>query len=369
MLTVPEEIQSDSLPHHKSDHPYSLGRAIRHLCDERNNGWLDGLEGEVSRELEMRYGADRSVSGQGHTILVPMDAPIQTRAFDTTAGAGGIPTILGRPIIDVLRAFAYVTRLGAEVIPDARGGKFALPKRTATAAVSWLGEPAAPPSETHQTITAQVTFSPNKVSAYTDMTWKASRSIPGANDVVIEDLARALAIAIDNSALQGTGAPNLTGILNIAGIPNISFGANGGVPTWPTVLQLRRQVKSSSADIGPTAWLTTPFGEWALRKTDRSGGKSGRFIWEIDAIAGFPAFATNNLPSNLTSGTSGAVCSALVYGAWGSATLCFWGPITIIVNPYMFSANGAIRISAFADVDFQVRWPESFAICTSMLTT
>jgi HK97 family phage major capsid protein len=369
MITAPQEIESDPLPHHGTDHPYNLGRAIRHLADERNNGQLDGLEGEVSQELAIRHGENRSASGRGHTILVPMDAPIQTRAFDTTAGAGGIPTILGRPIIDVLRAFAYVTRLGAEVIPDARGGKFALPKRTATAGVTWLGEAAAPPSETHQTITAQVTFSPHKVSAYTDMTWKASRSIPEANDVVIEDLARSLAIAIDNAALQGAGGNSITGILNIAGIPNISFGANGALPTWATVLQLRRQVKSSSADIGPTAWLTTPFGEWELRKTDRSGGTSGRFIWELDGIAGYPAFATNNLPSNLVTGTSGAVCSALIYGAWGSATLCWWGPITIIVNPYMFSASGAIRISAFADVDFQVRWPESFAICTSMLTT
>jgi HK97 family phage major capsid protein len=328
------------------------------------------LEGEVSQELERRYGRNPSATGPGHRILVPMDAPIQTRALDTTAGAGGIPTILGRPIVDVLRAHAYVTRLGAQVIPDARGGKFALPKRTGTAAISWVGEGVGAAAESHQTLTQQVAFAPHTATAYTDMTWKASLSIPGANDVVAEDLMKALAIAVDNAALQGTGGAVPTGILSMAGIPSVSFGANGAAPTWPLVLSLRQQVARNSGDIGPTGWLTTPDGEWKLRSADRSGGtSSGRFIWEGDAIAGFPAFSTTNLPSNLVSGTSGTVCSALIYGAWESATLTWWGPITVIVNPYQFSASGMVRISAFADMDFNVRWPLAFCICTSMLTT
>jgi HK97 family phage major capsid protein len=301
--------------------------------------------------------------------MVPWDAPIQSRAFDTTAGTGGIPTKLGS-IVDVLRAHAYVTLLGAQVIPDAKGGLFALPKRTGTATISWVGEGSSAGAESHQQLSTQVSFSPKTATAYTDLTMRASVSIPDSENVVADDLMRALGIAIDAACLTGTGGGTQPlGILNYPGVQNISFGANGAAPTWPLVCQMRQKVASASADIGPSAWLTSPNAEYKLRTTDKSGANSGRYIWtEENTIAGYPAFSTNNLPSNLVTGSSGPVCSAAIYGAWESATLCLWG-LTVLVNPYQFSVSGAIRISAFADLDWNLRWPESFCFTTSMLTT
>jgi HK97 family phage major capsid protein len=302
--------------------------------------------------------------------MVPWEVEIERRALDTSSGAGGITTKLG-PIIDLLRSHAYVTLLGADVVADARGAKFGLPQRGATAQVSWVGESAAPPAESHQQLATQVGFTPHTATAYTDMSHRASVSIPDSEAVVIDDLTRALGVEIDRVALAGTGGALPTGLLNIAGIPSVSFGANGGAPTWPTIVSMRTQVASASGDVGPTAWLWSPAAEGKLRTTDKSGANSGRYLWDDqqNTICGFPAFSTNNLPSNLVSGSSGPVCSAGVYGAFSALTLVFWGPLTLLVNPYLFSINGCVRISAFADIDVAPRWPGAFCITNSMTTT
>ena len=369
-LLADPDVDLEPLPHHDPRAPrYSIGRAIRLLANTRS-GRLDGLEGEVSAELEQRYGRNANASGPGHKLLVPWDAPVQTRAFDTTAGGGGITTRLG-PIIDLLRSHALVTMLGAQVVADARGGMFGLPKRTATAQVSWVGEAAAPPAESHQQIAAQVGFSPHTATAYTDLTIRASVSIPDSEAVVVDDLTRALGIEVDRVALNGSGGAQPTGLLNIAGIPNVSFGANGGAPTWAGIVSMRTQVAAASGDIGPTAWLWTLAAEGKLRTTDKSGANSGRFIWDDqqNTICGFPAFSSNNLPSNLVTGSSGTVCSAGVYGVWSAATIVFWGPLTLLVNPYTIGLTGCIRISAFADIDVAPRWGAAFCTTTSLLTT
>jgi HK97 family phage major capsid protein len=372
LLDAPEI--DDPLPHHVAGrHRYSLGRALKRLSSAHSSGRLDGLEGEVSAELERRYGGGPNGAGPGHKLFLPWDAPvpIQSRAaFDTTAGAGGITTKLG-PIVDVLRSKAYVTALGAEVIADARGGLFALPKRTGSASASWVGESQPAPGESHQQLSTRVSFSPKTVTAFSDVSMQSSVSIPDFEGVIADDLTRTLAIAFDAACLTGAGgATQPLGILNYPGVPNVVMSANGGPPTWPLIGSMRQKVTGASADIGPSGWLASPNAEYKLRTTDKTSGNSGRYIWtDENAICGFPAFATNQLPSNLVAGSSGPVCSAVVYGAWSNATLVLWGPLTLIVNPFAYSLVGAIRITALMDVDFNLRHPESFVTTTSMTTT
>src|SRR5689334_15108968 len=78
---------------------YSVRKAIRQMA-ARAHGCardaLDGLERETSDEIALRY--RRRPQG----VFIPWNAPRESRAFDTTAGAGGIQTTLGT-WIDVLR--------------------------------------------------------------------------------------------------------------------------------------------------------------------------------------------------------------------------------------------------------------------------
>src|SRR5262249_22950508 len=107
---------------------------------------------------------------------------------------------------------------------------------------------------------------------------------------------------------------------------------------------------------------------YKLRTTEKTTG-SGKFIWdENERVAGAPAYATNQLPSNISKG-SGTNLSAGVFGNWQDAQLVFWGPIEIIVNPYLFSTNGVVRVSAFIDVDFNLRHAGSFCVFNDMATS
>jgi hypothetical protein len=47
--------------------------------------------------------------------------------------------------------------------------------------------------------------------------------------------------------------------------------------------------------------------------------------------------------------------------------VCMWGPIEILVNRYLWSTSGYVRISAFADMDWGVRQPKSFAVFNDMV--
>src|SRR4051794_22316227 len=107
------EIHEEPLPHQLNGRSYSLKAAIRSLAD---TGKLEGLEGEVSRELQLRTG--KSVSR--NAFLLPWD--VQCRSLNMTTGAGGVATYRGA-ILDILRAKLSLAQFGATVLPDCRGGK------------------------------------------------------------------------------------------------------------------------------------------------------------------------------------------------------------------------------------------------------
>jgi hypothetical protein len=145
---------------------------------------LDGLERETSDELALRYGRQHRSRGAGIRLLAPWDARVrlERRALDTTAGAGGVPTILDPTIVDILRAHTYFGLLGGRIIPDCRGGKFGIVRRTATATVSWVAEGSPPGAESHQTL-AQAVFDP-KTAAGSSGLPIPTRPLPVASGAV-----------------------------------------------------------------------------------------------------------------------------------------------------------------------------------------
>jgi HK97 family phage major capsid protein len=356
----------DPLPHQLAGNRgrYSVGRALRRLIQGPREA-LDGLEGEVSQELATRHGK-RLRGGCG--VFLPWDAPVNSRSLNTTSGAGSLFTLVGRPIVDVLRAKSLVGILGARILPDLRGGRFAYPKKTGTVTTQWIAE-AATPTESNAAFATSIVFSPNTCAARTDVTHRMSVSIPDAEDVIAEDLTSALAVEVDRAACNGVGSGGIPlGIAQNPGVPVVAFGDNGGAPTWPLICSMRRTLARSNADVGALGLLTTPNAEYALRTTEKATG-SGRFIWGDDnLVCGMPAYATNQLSSVNAKG-SGTGLSSGIMGNWNDAMMGFWGPIEVIINPFTQSTDGVIRISAFVDYDFQLRHFESFCNFADMVTS
>jgi hypothetical protein len=78
---------------------------------------------------------------------------------------------------------------------------------------------------------------------------------------------------------------------------------------------------------------------------------------------------TNAVPSNLVKGTSGAVCSALIFGNFADLLIGMWGSLDIMVDPYTGGTAGTVRVIALQDVDVAIRNVESFATMVDALTT
>ena len=84
--------------------------------------------------------------------------------------------------------------------------------------------------------------------------------------------------------------------------------------------------------------------------------------------AGARAGVSNQVPSNLTKGSSSGVCSAIIYGNWADLLVGMWGTLDLTVDPYTHSTSGTVRVVALQDVDVAVRHPESFAAMQDALT-
>ena len=82
-----------------------------------------------------------------------------------------------------------------------------------------------------------------------------------------------------------------------------------------------------------------------------------------NSLAGYPLAAINNVPNNLVKGTSGAICSALIFGDWSEVLIGLWSELDMLVNPFESTAytKGNVMIRAMTSIDVKLRHPASFA--------
>jgi len=353
---------------------YSLLKAMNQMVEAREGkGRFDGIEAEVSREIEIRSGRKAQGFYVPWNLATHRDMARETRTLSTSTGAGGIANILGTELIELLRNKMLVQAMGARVMTDMIGGTFSFPKRTAAATAYWVAEGSAPTAS--QTTLAQVTWTPKTVGAYTDITRKFMlQTSLDAEMVAREDLMLVLAIELDRVALNGSGAgQEPQGILQNSSVTATALGTTGGAATFAMVLALESTVAAGNADFGKLAYVTSAKGRGQLKQIPVLGSTFPRWIWEnsgqpgVGEVNGYPGYATNQIPINLTKST-GHDLTALIFGNWDSATYAFWSGLDVLVDPYTGSSSGTVRIVMLQDGDFQLRYTQSFGKCVDMNT-
>jgi len=374
--------QGDPLPHNEPRNlgRYSLLRAIRIVAER---GKLDGLEGEVSQELiRRRQGViHRTVGVDG--FVMPYDLPVdlrsaaigrarygtrEQRAFDTTAGAGGIATVLDTTYIELLRNRMVTRAAGARVLTDMQG-PFAIPRQSASQTLYWLAEGSPIPTAGQPTVD-QVLFTPKTAGCYTDITRRLAEQInTDAEMFVRDDLANVVARGVDLAGLNGSGVSNQPlGVMQNPNVPTVPIGTNGGPPTWGVVVGLETQVSVSNADLGALSYIVNAKGRGTLKQTVKVAASTFPiYLWEDGEVNGYPVFVTNQLPSNLTKGT-GTGLSPILFGNWNDLIYAFWSGMDVTVGPYTGGLSGTLRVIMLQDVDVNVRHPESFAKTLDMVT-
>lgn len=350
---------------------FSFLRAINALANPTDRKAQEAAKFE--RECSDAFGAKMGRSAQG--FYVPVEVQKRDLVVGTpTAGGNVVDTLLlASSFIDLLRNRMQVARMGAQFLTGLTGS-IAIPRQTGGATAYWVAESGAPPES--QQAFDQVAMSPKTVGAFTDISRKlllqSSIDIEG---FVRNDLATVLALAIDQAAISGTGASNQpTGILSTAGIGDVAGGTNGLAPTWAHIVELWSDIANANADFGSLGILTNSKVHGKLMGTLKSAGVAG-YIAEsfpdgqgLSNYGGVRAGISNQVPSNLTKGTSSGVCSAIIHGNWNDLIIGQWGTLDLMVDPYTGSTSGTVRVVALQDVDIAVRNAVSFSAMKDALT-
>lgn len=321
--------------------------------------------------------AKRKTELRGFTVPVDvLRAPISPDARrdlnvgTTTAGGHTVATdLLAGSFIEMLRNAMALEGLGARMLTDLNGN-LAIPRQTGGATAYWVAESGAP-TESQQAFD-QVTLTPKTVGAFTDY----SRRLLLQSSIDVEafvrmDLAKTIALEIDRAGINGSGASNEPrGIMQTSGIGSVAGGTNGLAPTYEHIVDLESAVAVANADVGNLAYLTNAKVRGKLRKTQQFSGTNGVPVWAQDnELLGYQAKVSNQVPSNLTKGTSVGVCSAILYGNFAELIIGMWSGLDLLVDPYTSSTTGTVRIVALQDVDVAVRHAQSFAAMLDALTT
>lgn len=337
-----------------------------------------GFEREVSTAAANALG----IAPKG--MFVPIDVlrapfPFQ-RALNVgtpTAGGNTVQTdVVGSSFIEMLTNRLMVKTLGATVLTDL-SGNVAIPRQTAASTAYWVAEGGAP-TESDQAFD-QVTLTPHTAGAFTDYTRRLLlQSSIDVEAFVRLDLATRITTGIDLAAINGSGSSNQPrGILNTSGIGSVAGGTNGAAPTLANIVALESAVAAANADVGSLAYLTNAKVRGKLKTVDVSAAGAGKFLWGdaptvqpgIGNLNGYRAGVSNQVPSNLVKGTSGAVCSAIIFGNWADLLIGMWSGLDVLVDPYSNSTTGTVRVVAFQDIDIALRQAASFAAMVDALTS
>lgn len=287
-----------------------------------------------------------------------------------TAGGNLVATELrSDSFIDMLRNAMALEQLGITTLTDLNGN-IAIPRQTGGATAYWIAEGASV-TESQQAFD-QVSLTPKTVGAFTDMTRQLLlQSSISIEQLVRRDLATILALEMDRAGINGSGSSNQPrGIMNTSGIGSVVGGTNGAAPTYDHTVDLETAVANVNAAAGNLGYLTNTKVRGKLKKTQMFSGTNGYPVWEKgNELNGYKAAVSNQVPSNLTKGSASGICSALLFGNWADLIMGLWGGLDVLVNPYINSGTGTVRIEVFQSADIACRHPESFAAMVDALTT
>lgn len=370
--TFGDDSEKDDLIANLDSNKYSVLRAVNRMLEGRS---VNGYEGEISQELEKRFGGNASGFVIPWNLRVDMGAVgrmspgrQEKRDLNTTEGAGALPTIQAPTMIEMLRKRIVVRQAGATVLTDLVG-TFDIPKETSEPTFYWVAESAAG-TESDGSI-GKVTFTPKTVTAWTTISRRfAKQSGMDAEAFTRYQLMAGLARAVDYGALAGPGtANNVEGLINNTSTNLVAMGTNGAAPDWAKIVEMESAIAADNADIDSMTYLFNAVTRGKLKTVEKASG-TAQFLWGMDnTVNGYGALTTNQLPSNLTKGSASGVCSAGVFGAFSQLMIGMWGGPDILVDPFTEAPEGNIRVTIHQDMDIQNRHDEAFSRVVDFLTT
>lgn len=342
---------------------YSLGRAL--VAAVTGNWEKAGLERECSAALAKLTG--RAPEG----FYLPFDTFKRDFNVGTTTEAGNLVAtdLRGDLYVDALRNSIVLGGMGVRIIAGLTGN-VDMPRKATPTSLARLTEIGSA-TETSP-LTAKVTLSPKRVGGYVEVSKQALiQSSMALESMIRDDLLMSAAVELEDQIINGAGTgANILGIRNYTTIGSTTAGANGAAPAWANFVDLESACANSNAEPDNMAgYVTNTKTRGKLKQTQL--GTNLPFIWQNGGqpVNGYRVGITNNVPSNLTKGTSTTVCSAALFASdWSMAVVGLFGAPDVIVDPYSKADTGQVKITLNQFSDMGIRQPAAFSKVVDLLS-
>ena len=324
---------------------FSIMRAINAMANP-----TDRKAQENARfEFEASEAAQRSYGQTAQGVMLPSEVLRNWSQRDLSAGSDG--DLIGQDyragdFIDVLRNNSAVMPLATML--NGLSGDVKIPRKTAASTAAFISSEGGAAGESEFTV-GSVSMSPKSLGAFTDVTRQLMiQSSLDVENLIRNDLAASMAIAIDDAALEGSGSSgNPTGITNTSGINSVSL-SSAAAPTFAEMVSMETAVRVDNALLGDLAYIVHPTNYGTLKTTEKASG-TAQFVAVNDEINGYKAVVSPQLTAN-----------NYVFGNFNDLLIGMFGGLDIVVDPYTNSSSGTVRIVALQSVDVAVRHAVSF---------
>ena len=359
---------------------YKVSAGIRGLL---TGDWSDKSSG-FAREISQQIAKDSGKGTRNGSLYIPYSGLVQRATYVTsgaTTGGNIVATdLLADDFIEALRNSTVMVGLGVQTL-SGLVGDVAIPRRSGVASTGFLSSETAALSQSESTFD-QISMTPKTLGTMS----KFSRNMliqatPGIEDLVRRDISEGINLGIDLGILNGTGSSGQpTGIMQTSGIGSVAMGTNGGAITVDALIDLETAIMEDNAGVNADniSYVTNAKVMGAIKKLKTSGGEYlvnnnlqalGRGATPV-AVNGYPLAMTNQVPSNLTKGTTSGTCSAVVMGDYSQAILGLYGSgieITAGEDSDDFAKN-LVSIKGVVAFDVAVRHAQSFAAILDVTT-
>lgn len=341
---------------------YSLMRALRAA---QNKDWSKaGLELEANKEVSKRL---NKLPRAETSFFVPLDKLLEgrgrqrgyTRDMDVagTSGSQYLVTTQNEPgnFIELMRNTSVTLRMGVRRL-SGLVGNVTIPKMTAGNTAYWLSDETTQITESQPTI-GQLSLSPKNVAAMTELSHQLmQQSTPDVEQLVLDSIARDIALAVDVGVLRGSGGSGQpTGIVATGGIgafTGTSLAAAG-------VLNAQADVAAANALNPGCGYVTTPAVAALLMDRPELTTTGTTPLWTGNMLQGqlkgFSCMSSNQMAT-----------ATMLFGWWDSVILAEWGVLELMTNPFSDFTRGLTAVRGWYTCDVGMRYPAAFSYSSSI---
>lgn len=292
-----------------------------------------------------------------------------------TAGGYVVPIQVLGDFIEMFRANLVTKQLGATYIEGLTGSPVEVPGQAGGSTVYWLGEDNPNGITASDISLKQSQMTPHGAAALVKLSNRLLRmSNPSIEGLVRQDVAFAMAEAVDLAAIRGVGANGQPlGLMNVSGVLTHDLvGITKKVEVWPAMYDIENKLAEANSLKGKLGWLFHPRVKRNLAQARVGSGFAaedgdGDFVQnpitqnQLASYIGYPFSTTTNMA--ITTSTSPDE-SEMLFGNWAELIIGVWQGLTIMASQEASTAftMNQTWIRFVQEVDCMVRHPESFCI-------